>query len=402
MSDESASSNQQQKKQRVSSMSTRRLTSFSPPDLEILVGPEKRIYRYHALILASYSTYVDTILSTPMAVQNQQEKCLNFPDIPEETWEAMISYLEPGGYGRLIASTTNVQMVLPFYDKYEFTDGLAMCDSLISQLLLADIEVIRELSVCSRYKLDGGLLSLAVAASDLNMPTAGPVAAVWAAKVLMEVTPDEESTIKMLLPLVENNEKMLQLLVRTIKCRHYTDMTLDDIKKLTKEDSFPVDILLKTQQIQEIEEILKKVHVGSVSLYLPRHADRGNLIGGYTRNGAEIPHHNRGAMRYVYKKKNADGNLLIISIKALDGFGFEWEISSSDVEEHEDDDLLVDEPTEMHVATAEAEEQVMPADVHLKRRVLYRWDCGYSSPIPPKIGWKTVKGRPSDLALRYL
>ena len=176
-------------------------------------------------------------------------------------------------------------------------------------------------------------------------------------------------------------------------------------KKLTKEDSFPADILLKTKQIQEIEEILKKVHVGSVSLYLRRHADHGNLIGGYTRNGAEIPYHNRGiknrgAMRYVYKKENAVGNLLI-SIEALDGFGFEWEISSSDVEEHEDDDLLVDEPTEQHVATAEAEEQVMPADVHPTRRVLYRWDCGYSSPFPPKIGWKTVKGRPSDLALRY-
>jgi hypothetical protein len=52
MSDEeSTTSNQQpQQQEQVLSVSTRRLNSFSPPDLEVLVGPNQRIYRFHALI----------------------------------------------------------------------------------------------------------------------------------------------------------------------------------------------------------------------------------------------------------------------------------------------------------------------------------------------------------------
>ena len=75
------------------SLSTRRLQSFPPPDLEVLVGPQQRIYRYHAVILAAHSEYVDTILSSPMAVRNQEKKRIGFTDIEEKKWGKMIPHI---------------------------------------------------------------------------------------------------------------------------------------------------------------------------------------------------------------------------------------------------------------------------------------------------------------------
>ena len=59
-----------------SSLMCRHLQSFPEPDLEVVVGANKRIYKYHALILASHSDFVDLMLSSPAAV-----KAKNFPTL---------------------------------------------------------------------------------------------------------------------------------------------------------------------------------------------------------------------------------------------------------------------------------------------------------------------------------
>ena len=188
----------------------------------------------------------------------------------------------------------------------------------------------------------------------------------------------------MLLPLVENNDEVLKNLVRTIKGRHYQDMTIDEIRKLTKEESFPADIVLKTKQIYEMEEILKRLIVKSVHVHLPRDGDPEHLIGG-DYSGNDGPYYdNDGAfrirrpMRHGFTRNNSEGD--VITIQTLDGLGRIWEISASPQSD----------------VDSSADERDLPADVQSTRRVLYRWDCGYSSIFPPPHGWKTVEG-PCDV-----
>lgn len=209
--------------------------------MEVLVGPKQRIYRYHALISACHSVYIDTILSSPAAVKNQKEQRVEFPDVDEETWEKKMFFLEPGDFNTE-GQLEDLAQVLPFYDKYQFIDGLRLVDGVISKML-GD-------SLRGRYTIRGSSEStsaVVVLAWELNLPKSNHLAVAWAGKSLKKLVHLNEETISVLLPLVENDDTVLTALVKTIKERLYKEMTIEEMREVTKRDSFPKEIMLKTK-----------------------------------------------------------------------------------------------------------------------------------------------------------
>ena len=93
------------------------------PDLEVLVGVDRKVFRCYSVILASYSQYIDTLLATP--TQEQETRTISFPDIEPGVWEKMIRFLEPGGSREM--TLVDVLEVLPFYNQYDFESGMQMC-----------------------------------------------------------------------------------------------------------------------------------------------------------------------------------------------------------------------------------------------------------------------------------
>ena len=111
---------------------TRRLQSFGSPDLEVTIGKSEKLYRYHSFLLASQSDYVDTILSSPAARNEQLRGRISFPDITIDTWEKMLKFLSPC---EVQPSLEDMIEIIPFYDKYQFSYGLKYCDQLLSKRL---------------------------------------------------------------------------------------------------------------------------------------------------------------------------------------------------------------------------------------------------------------------------
>ena len=115
----------------------------SDPDLTIIVGQgeQQEIYEYHSPIIAMHSQYIDNMLATP--VREQETRTISFPDIDSTDWESMIGYLQPGALPP--QTLDQVRVVLPFYDKYEFQSGLAICDRMLAAF---DFDVGANLDQC--------------------------------------------------------------------------------------------------------------------------------------------------------------------------------------------------------------------------------------------------------------
>lgn len=109
------------------------------PDLLVIVGgsgeERKKEYRYHSQVMASHSTYIDTMLATPM--KESQSLTIKFPDLTKELWENMVKYLDP-----LHARTLSIELAMelaPVYDKYSFERGLKICDHVLSEMFQQSI-----------------------------------------------------------------------------------------------------------------------------------------------------------------------------------------------------------------------------------------------------------------------
>lgn len=102
----------------------------SEPDLEIVVGKEKEVLHYHSVIMASYSEYIDTMLSTPM--KEQDTKTLSFPDIQPREWKKMIAFLEPGGNRNM-----NLQDFANFFHSLTSTVFRRQWNCVITSLLIS-------------------------------------------------------------------------------------------------------------------------------------------------------------------------------------------------------------------------------------------------------------------------
>ena len=134
---------------------------------------------------------------------------------------------------------------------------------------------------------------------------------------------------------------------------------------MTKADSFPADVILKSKQIREVGDMMTKVSVQNVSVYTLQ-----GLLGIFKRD-KEAHQIYFGNFKDVGAYKDAHGGTVI---EAMDPFGLQWEI------------IAVSDSTDEEEAQTDHEE------IEPRRRVLYRWDCGHSSPIPPKHRWVAVEG----------
>ena len=99
---------------------------FSEPDLEVAVGSgeTRKVYMYHAVVMAIWSNYIDRMLSSDM--KEGQTKKITFPDIEPSEWEAIMMYLGPGK--RETPHVDEAKRLAKWFDKYEFQTGLEMCD----------------------------------------------------------------------------------------------------------------------------------------------------------------------------------------------------------------------------------------------------------------------------------
>ena len=186
------------------SQMTRRLQSFGSPDLEVSVGESEKLYRYHRFLLASQSDYVDTILSSPAARNEQARGLISFPDIRVETWEKMIKFVSPG----VIAPPTPEEMleIIPFYDKYQFSYGLKYLDQLISDWIPTKNEskLWRSYDYDILEKMSRELCQLVSLIWPLNdFPLSKVVATKWAARCLKKFHRIDVEMMRILMPLRE-------------------------------------------------------------------------------------------------------------------------------------------------------------------------------------------------------
>jgi len=367
--------------------SSRRLQSFPPPDLEVVVGPTERIYRYHSFLMASYSNYVDTMLASNM--KESETKHISFPDIEPELWEKMIGWLEHAAHPPL-SNPEDIVQVLPLYDKYQFMDGIARCDGLLSDYF----DNIKK-SMHGYSAMKDEFIKLAAMSYNLNLSQSKDKAKEYASHVLKRTlcwTKVED--IKLLLPLVENDDKVLVSMVTALKGRHCRTMTMDEIRIACKEESFPQQCVARVKVIEEIKDMMRHVHTEKIDIDFKRLVEGDQqqrdllsyLKQQYTRcSSVEDP----GAMEYYYELDpqgygtHPNDNWGKARFESMDPFGNTWEFVMFICQEVDDE------------SSSEQEEAY-------ERKVLYRWNGGYSSLVPPKTGWEQADDQQlPELKLTY-
>jgi hypothetical protein len=358
---------------------TRRLKSFPPPNLTVLVGPSQRVFRYHAFILASQSDYVDTLLSSPAAMNERQQMKISFPEVDAAIWEKMIQLIEPGGLWPTPKLADLVE-VLPFYDKYQFRVGLQICDTCVSDVLSRLIEN----SYGFHTAVDeNAITSSAVLSYDLNLPKSKSLAVKYAASRLKYIRNGDEQLLTNLLPLLENDDATLRTLVFTLYGKKCQCMTVDEILKVTKREDFAKQCILMHGQVIEVDEQISQLGLIK-SVYIDCNTDAAKGTYELCRASEFDPSyscifpsgnrdHKGGAMKNLwvanstYQRVNSDREKFVL--EAMDVFGNCWEISC--------------------VAYSEDGERI-------SRRVLYRFQGPRSSIVPPKQSWVAVEQHPTS------
>ncbi len=363
------------------SLMCRRLQSFPEPDLEVVVGPNKRVYKYHALILASHSDFVDLMLSSPAAVKARENWRVEFPDVSEELWEKAISYLGPRQKEPEIEDLLDL---LSFYDKYQFHAGKQLCD----ELMYTHIDI---LDAMGRYyfrdEVIHDVLKLVLMSFELKLPKSYEVAVKFAAERVRDVHFESEEELLQLLPLVENDSEVLRNLVWSVRGRHSKGMSMKEMLDFVKEPNFYSKCEAIRKRVQEcdhwISDTFRKIDIIHGNCYGPG----SRLTDGRFKvqdNSERIKGaHKGGALRKVWIKERlrVSENYARVKIESMDFFGSTWEVS-----------MLESEPNEVGDDQEESEQE---ESEQARRIVLWRWDCGHSSLFPPKHGWEKVSDEES-------
>ena len=130
---------------------------------------QQKVFWHFSQVLASQSRYVDTLLSNPLKAvatvaaagspatattrskkkqrrsSNSREdnddtddaadyKVIAFPDITPTLWEKMLEYITSPASMLSMSTTKAMQLIVP-YDKYEFTTGIELCDTIMSNYI---------------------------------------------------------------------------------------------------------------------------------------------------------------------------------------------------------------------------------------------------------------------------
>jgi hypothetical protein len=331
---------------------TRELRS-SEHDLEVLVGPDKKVFKYHSVILASYSDYIDRMLSSTSIKDEQETMRVSFPDIDTEVWTKAIQFLEPGGYGEM--DTPDLNEILPIYHKYAFSSGMDACDDIISRMLE---ETRTGFSTASEH-----LIQAAILCYTINLPKSKKGAVMFAADTLLFPSYAEED-IRRLLPLVKDHEPTLNHMISDIMGK--SNLSIEEMNTLIQDDSFASNLKVRFEQITEREEILRRLDLKRMKI---------GCCGSESVNGEykKIDYSQRcrwklGAMKSIYVKADRMRARSRIVVEALDPFGNAWQIV------YETGETLEELPN--------------PED----RVILYRWENDFSSLSIPCKGWQVVNG----------
>ena len=230
---------------------SRYLQTFGSPDLEVTVGKNDRLYRYHSFILASQSLYVDTLLSSPAARQEQEKGRISFPDVEVETWEKMIRFLSPGA---VQPTFTDMLEIVPLYDKYQFLDGLSYLDDILCKKI-PDDDLENWRSYSSKNAGFPELCQLVSLIWPLNcFPLSKPVAVQWATLNLKFLHCLDAEMLRMLLPLVENDEKVFKSMLTTYLGRVCKGKTMNEMRDTINQPDFPEECLLRCKQIKDLDD----------------------------------------------------------------------------------------------------------------------------------------------------
>lgn len=102
----------------------------SEPDLQVILGSgdDTSTHWCHSQSLALKSKYVDAMLSTPM--REQETRTITFPDISPAIWKKMNKFLDDPMAIRKM-TVKDVEVIIMFYDKYEFSTGCKLCEDVI-------------------------------------------------------------------------------------------------------------------------------------------------------------------------------------------------------------------------------------------------------------------------------
>mmetsp|Transcript_14939 Transcript_14939/g.35647 ORF Transcript_14939/g.35647 Transcript_14939/m.35647 type:complete len:377 (+) Transcript_14939:127-1257(+) len=120
----------------------------SEPDLKVIIGSDEaekeeagadgeddaeqkpRVVTkwYHSPSLAAKSKYVDALLAAPM--KESESRTITFPDISPDTWDLMMKFVDDPLAIRSMKPEDVVQ-VAKLYDKYEFSGGRSLCDTIL-------------------------------------------------------------------------------------------------------------------------------------------------------------------------------------------------------------------------------------------------------------------------------
>lgn len=103
---------------------------FAEPDLTVIVGSDGTAFRYHSIILANYSVYIDTLLASTM--KESSSKTIHFPEIESQNWLDIIAFVTDPLKARQM-SVAQAMRFSPLYDKYDFPKGMRLCSDVLER-----------------------------------------------------------------------------------------------------------------------------------------------------------------------------------------------------------------------------------------------------------------------------
>lgn len=381
------------------------------PDLEVVVGQgnDTRTYRHHAVVLASYSDYIDTMLSVPM--REQETRRITFPDITPAGWENMMMMHQINGRRDLksFMNKEEAPILLPLLDKYQFNDALGACDASLANMFSGWIydaltagdlqnaigvaQAAHGLNATSMEKSKRKMAKFAIEKLQ-DMPSSLTAEnAKILLSLLVEVDDDNDDNVRALANFIEiaNNGDMVPSkplgkqtnLGSRISDGMFWHMEKDvqQMRRMIRESDFAERLRMRTLQLSEQDDMMRRLVVkrlrvdaapgesdGELNLVTGDYVRKDTTVEGFVSKMGKIA----GAKRYCYTKHytTEDGDAMKIIIEPYDLLGTKWVMT--DYEIADDDDPI---------STFE---------------FLFFWENEFGSLLPPKYGWKRASRGEDD------
>lgn len=330
------------------------MSSFARPlksrdtDLEIAVGPEGEVFHCHSVIMASYSEYIDSMLSSPM--KESTTMSISFPDIEPQLWKKMMKFLEPGGSRD--TSLADISEMLPVFDEYRFGIALATIDNVYADYL----EMYRNRSISSLNK------SIPLLSYQYELPRSKEMAVEYVRKIFTErigLGELEDQDLRALLPMIHRDEEALREIFSFLfGMDKASKMELAEMVEKSAVESFAASFRTRCNQVYEQIDLVRNLNVKEITVDF---SGVESINGEYQRGYSMARRSRDGAMCATFSRSFQWNSVASVAIiRALDPFGKKWQIG----------------------ITAHGDEE--------NEEVIYEWECDYSSLVPPKYGWRVV------------